>query len=309
MSQLAFIFPGQGSQAVGMLQELVSQFPQIQQTYQEASQQLGYDLWELTQQGPEALLNQTEYTQPALLTASVALWRIWQSLGGEQPTYLAGHSLGEYSALVCADALDFAESVSLVALRGRLMQEAVKEGRGAMAAIVGLESESVQEICREEAKHQILAPANFNAPLQTVIAGEEEAVSRAIEVARRKGAKMAKKIPVSVPSHCLLMKPAADRLAERLLGMTLSVPRIPIVTNVDVVCYDDRPDIISALIRQLYNPVRWVECMEYLYQSGVRRLIECGPGKVLAGLNKRIHAELSTTSIDSLLASDNFAIL
>ncbi len=297
--KLAFVFPGQGSQSLGMLQELANEFPIIQQTYQEASASLDYDLWELTQQGPEELLNQTQHTQPALLTASVALWRLWQQLDGPKPEFLAGHSLGEYTALVCAGTLEFEQAVSLVALRGRFMQEAVREGEGAMAAIVGLDDATVLSICAQAAQGEILSPANFNSVGQIVLAGEQQAISRAIDLAQQAGAKLAKQIPVSVPSHCLLMKPAAERLARHLEGITLAKPKIPVVTNVDVICYDDPEKIRTALVRQLYNPVRWVESMQYLYQSGVRQLIECGPGKVLAGLNKRINSDLNTLSINS----------
>jgi [acyl-carrier-protein] S-malonyltransferase len=295
----AFIFPGQGSQSLGMLAELSEQFPLIQETYSEATQELGYDLWALVQQGPAELLNQTERTQPALLVGSVALWRLWQQLGGRRPNFLAGHSLGEYTALVCAEALEFRVAVNLVALRGRLMQAAVQEGQGAMAAIVGLDNKVVEKICQEMAQGAVLAPANFNAMGQVVIAGEVEAVGRAMQAAQQAGAKLVQKIPVSVPSHCLLMKPAAEQLAQQLEQIAITPPKIPVVTNVDVICYDDPQNIRTALVKQLYSPVRWVESMQYLYQMGVRQVLECGPGKVLTGLNKRINSALNTIAINT----------
>lgn len=299
-SHLALLFPGQGSQSVGMLAELAPAYPLIEQTYTEASECLGYDLWQLVQQGPEAILNQTERTQPALLAAGVALYRLWQSNHGELPGFMAGHSLGEYTALVCAEALPYAEAIKLVALRGRLMQEAVEEGRGAMAAIVGLDEEQVQKICEQAAQGQILSPANFNAIGQTVLAGETDAIERALVFAKSAGAKLAKRIPVSVPSHCVLMKPAAEQLTKSLQQITISAPQIPVVTNVDVICYDDPDAIRSALVRQLSNPVRWVETVQYLVHHGVEQFVECGPGKVLAGLSKRIVADVPIISIGSV---------
>lgn len=302
MSKLAFLFPGQGSQTVGMLGELSQQFPSIEAIFQEASDVLGYDLWSLTQQGPEAELNQTERTQPALLASSVALWRVWQSKSDVQPAFMAGHSLGEYSALVCAEALHYPDAIKLVALRGQLMQQAVQAGEGAMAAIVGLDNAVIEQICQQAAAGQVLAPANYNAIGQTVISGAAAAVERAIQLASAAGAKMAKQIPVSVPSHCMLMKPAAEKLAAYLQTVTIKAPALPIVTNADVACYSDPEQIRSALVRQLYSPVRWVESMQYLIKMGVQQAIECGPGKVLAGLNKRIDANLVTTSIGTASA-------
>lgn len=297
MQKCALVFPGQGSQSLGMLSELAQQFPVVRDTFQEAADCLGYDLWSLTQDGPLHLLNQTEHTQPALLAASVALWRIWQVQHGIQPVFLAGHSLGEYSALVCAESLDYATALTLVALRGRLMQEAVVDGAGAMAAIVGLDDAAVMAICQQAAQGQVVTPANYNAIGQVVIAGETAAVDRAVTLAQQAGSKLAKKIPVSVPSHCPLMEPAAQRLAERLEHITINRPRIPVVHNVDVACYDEPARIRSALVRQLYLPVRWVETIRYLANQGVDGFVECGPGKILAGLNKRIEADLTTVSI------------
>ncbi len=298
--KIAFVFPGQGSQTVGMLGELGSQFPIISETYAQASERLGYDLWGLVQNGPEEQLNQTEKTQPALLAGSVAIWRLWQDHHGENPILLAGHSLGEYSALVCAGALDFASTVELVALRGRFMQEAVEEGKGAMAAIIGLDEAAVNQICQEAAQGQVLSPANFNAIGQIVVAGETAAVQRAIELAKSAGAKMAKLIPVSVPSHCVLMKPAAEHLAERLQTISINPPQIPVINNVDVCCYQEPDEIRSALIRQLYSPVRWVETIELMAKQGVELVVECGPGKVLTGLNKRIDPKLLTISLNTV---------
>lgn len=295
---LAFLFPGQGSQSVGMLAELAPNFPLIVETYQEASDILGYDLWKLVQEGPETLLNQTERTQPALLAASVAMFRIWQAHQKELPAWMAGHSLGEYSALVCADALNYKDAISLVALRGQFMQQAVQEGQGAMAAVVSLSDAQIAEICLQAAEGQVLAAANFNAIGQIVLAGETAAIERALVLAKQMGAKIAKLIPVSVPSHCLLMKPAADQLAAHLEKITIHKPKTPVVSNVDVACFDTAEDIRSALVRQLYNPVRWVETIQFLAQKGVQNFVECGPGKVLTGLNKRIVPELSTAVIN-----------
>jgi [acyl-carrier-protein] S-malonyltransferase len=292
----AFVFPGQGSQSLRMLCDFASTHPVVEETFAKASSILGYDLWKLTQEGPEAKLNQTEYTQPALLTSSIALWHIYQGTQTPNPNYLAGHSLGEYSALVCANAIDFGAAVQLVADRGRFMQEAVKPGEGAMAAIIGLTNEQVEDICKQAAQGEIVSAANFNAIGQVVIAGHTEAVRRAIELAKQAGAKIAKEIPVSVPSHCELMKPAAERLAKRLANINIKAPQIPVIHNVDVCSYASAEEIRSALIRQLYCPVRWVETIQYLVSHGVKTAIECGPGKVLAGLNKRIDSTFSTFS-------------
>ncbi len=298
--QIAFVFPGQGSQTVGMLAELATTRPMIVlETFGQASKVLGYDLWQLTQNGPESALNQTERTQPALLTASVAIWRIWQSLNAPMPILLAGHSLGEYSALVCAEALDFEAAIQLVANRGRYMQEAVPEGQGAMAAIIGLDNDVIQTLCTQAAQGEIIAPANYNAIGQTVIAGQTAAVQRAIELAKSAGAKIAKLIPVSVPSHSELMRPAAERMQLDLAKVEFKKPRIPVIQNVDVKAHDTVEQIRRALVQQLYSPVRWVETIQQFNRDGVNLIIECGPGKILAGLIKRIEPDLTTYSLNT----------
>lgn len=296
-ASLAIVFPGQGSQSVGMLSDLVEQYPQIQKTFAEASVVLGYDLWQLSAHGPLDELNKTVHTQPALLTASYALWRIFQNR--LQPSILAGHSLGEYTALVCANALQFTDAVKLVAARGKFMQEAVAPGVGAMAAIVGLDNEAVQIICEKAntTPGEVLTPANFNSIGQVVIAGHKAAVERAVLLAKEQGAKLATLIPVSVPSHCDLMRPAALRLKELLKNTHINSPNLTVISNVDVEPYLDADSIRSGLVRQLYMPVRWVETIQYAVKSGVRQMIECGPGKVLTGLNKRIDKELEFLTI------------
>lgn len=296
-TQLAFVFPGQGSQTVGMLKEY-AEYPIVKHTFQEAHDYLGYDLWDLIYNGPDAQLNQTEYTQPALLAVSVALWRIWrQQLEGHAPALLAGHSLGEYSALVCANAIAFKDAITLVALRGKLMQEAVREGEGAMAAIIGLSDDKIAEICSESASAGIISPANYNAIGQTVVAGSTAAVELAVTLAQQAGSKMAKKIPVSVPSHCALMKPAAEQLSKVLETIEIAKPTLPVIQNVDVCTHEEPAAIRAALVQQLYSPVRWVETIQFMAQKGIQIVIECGPGKVLAGLNKRIESSISTQSI------------
>ncbi|WP_241616776.1 ACP S-malonyltransferase [Rosenbergiella epipactidis] len=298
MTQFAFVFPGQGSQTVGMLAELAAEQPIIEATYAQASEALGYDLWQLVQQGPAEELNKTWQTQPALLAASVALFRLWQQQGGAQPALLAGHSLGEYSALVCAGVIDFADAIRLVELRGKLMQEAVPEGTGAMQAIIGLDDAAIRQACEESAQGQVVSPVNFNSPGQVVIAGNKEAVERAGAACKAAGAKRALPLPVSVPSHCALMKPAAEKLAVALREITFNEPKISVVNNVDVKCETDAEAIREALVRQLYSPVRWTESVQYIAAQGVTQLVEVGPGKVLTGLTKRIVDTLTASAIN-----------
>lgn len=293
-NQYGIVFPGQGSQSVGMLAELASIHPIVQQTFQEASDVLGYDLWQLTQAGPAEELDKTMHTQPALLAASYAIWRLIQAKNEIHPIVLAGHSLGEYTALVCADSLSFTDAIQLVAARGRFMQDAVRPGEGAMAAIVGLENNVVADICKQAilTDTDILSPANYNSIGQVVIAGHREPVMRAITLAKEQGAKLAVLIPVSVPSHCQLMRPAADRLAERLASVAFRAPTIPVINNVYIKQYDSADSIREGLKQQLYMPVRWVETIQAFTKLGVTNIIECGPGKVLTGLNKRIDKSL-----------------
>ncbi|KJG64374.1 [acyl-carrier-protein] S-malonyltransferase [Photobacterium kishitanii] len=300
MSKFAIVFPGQGSQTVGMLADLAEQFDVVKQTFAEASDALGYDLWALVQNGPVEDLNQTQRTQPALLTASVAIWRVWQQQGGEQPAVLAGHSLGEYSALVCAGVIDFQAAVKLVELRGKLMQEAVPAGVGAMSAIIGLDNDAIAAACAQAAEDQVCSPVNFNSPGQVVIAGNKEAVERANVLCKEAGAKRALPLPVSVPSHCALMKPAADKLAIALEGLAFNAPAIPVINNADVATEIDPVAIKLALVKQLYNPVRWTESVERMAAEGVEELLEMGPGKVLTGLTKRIDRELSSVAVNDV---------
>lgn len=288
MADKAFVFPGQGSQSVGMLDDLAAATPVVEQTFAEASDALGEDLWTLVSEGPEQELNRTDRTQPAMLAAGVAVWRALREKGAPAPSYLAGHSLGEYSALVCGGALDFAEAVRLVADRGRFMQEAVPQGQGSMAAVLGLDDQQVADVCAAAAQGEVVEPVNFNAPGQVVIAGTSAAVERAIAGAKQAGAKRAMPLPVSVPSHCALMEPAAERLAERLADVAVQAPAIPVVHNVDVALCDDPDGIRQRLVRQVHRPVRWVETVRFLGEHGVTTLVECGPGKVLAGLTRRI---------------------
>lgn len=298
MTQFAFVFPGQGSQTVGMLSGMAAQYPVIEETFREASAVLGYDLWALVQQGPSEELNKTWQTQPALLTASVALWRVWQQQGGKTPALMAGHSLGEYSALVCAGVIAFADAVKLVELRGKLMQDAVPEGTGAMSAIIGLDDAAIAKACEEAAQGEVVSPVNFNSPGQVVIAGNKDAVERAGAACKAAGAKRALPLPVSVPSHCALMKPAAEKMAVELQNITFNAPVIPVVNNVDVKC-ETAPDAIrDALVRQLYSPVQWTKSIEFMASQGVTQLYEVGPGKVLTGLTKRIVDTLSAAAIN-----------
>ncbi|NQS86429.1 ACP S-malonyltransferase [Pantoea allii] len=298
MTQFAFVFPGQGSQTVGMLTELAAAYPAVEATFREASDVLGYDLWQLVSQGPAEALNKTWQTQPALLAASVAIYRVWQQQGGKQPALMAGHSLGEYSALVCAGVLDFADAIKLVELRGKLMQEAVPEGTGAMQAIIGLDDAAIAKACEESAQGEVVSPVNFNSPGQVVIAGNKDAVERAGAACKAAGAKRALPLPVSVPSHCALMKPAADKLALTLENITFNAPVVPVINNVDVKAETDADAIRHALIRQLYSPVRWTESVEAMAAQGVTQLFEMGPGKVLTGLTKRIVEGLSAAAVN-----------
>ncbi len=286
---LAFVFPGQGSQSMGMLAELAGSHPAVRAHFDEASAGCGLDLWQLSQHGPESELNRTEITQPALLAASVAVYRLWRdSTGADTPTLFAGHSLGEYSALVCAGALSLGEGAELVRERGRLMQEAVAVGVGAMAAILAADDVAIAQACVDAAQGQIVSPANFNSPGQTVIAGDSAAVDRAIALLAERGVRKAIRLPVSVPSHCALMQPAADALRRKMAGLNWSLPRIAVVQNADAAAHDQLDAIQDALVRQLYLPVRWTECVQVLIAAGVTRIAECGPGKVLTGLVKRI---------------------
>ncbi|MCH8497477.1 MAG: ACP S-malonyltransferase [Marinobacter sp.] len=299
MMKTAFIFPGQGSQSVGMLSEAADQWPIIIETFAEASDVLGYDLWHLCQHGPAEELNKTEITQPALLTASIALWRQWCVVGGRMPDYLAGHSLGEYSALVAAESMTFLDAVKLVRLRGELMQEAVPVGQGKMAAILGLEDEQVRAACAEAANGDVVAAVNYNAPGQVVIAGSNAAVDRAIEACKARGARKAMPLPVSVPSHCALMKDAAEELADALDEASFNDAVIPVIQNVTAKPETERSILKANLVSQLYSPVLWTDSVVSLGLHGVQAAVECGAGKVLAGLVKRIDKALTVYSIES----------
>ncbi|EHU4849839.1 ACP S-malonyltransferase [Vibrio vulnificus] len=304
MSKFAIVFPGQGSQAVGMLADLGEQYEIVKQTFAQASEALGYDLWALVQNGPAEDLNQTFRTQPALLASSVAIWRVWQELGLARPENLAGHSLGEYSALVCAGVIDFQEAIKLVELRGQLMQEAVPAGTGAMYAIIGLDDEAIAKACEEAAQGDVVSPVNFNSPGQVVIAGSKDAVERAGALCKEAGAKRALPLPVSVPSHCALMKPAAEKLAVALESIEFNAPQLPVINNVDVVAETDPAKIKDALVRQLYSPVRWTESVELMSSQGVEKLLEMGPGKVLTGLTKRIVKSLEAAAVNDVASLD-----
>jgi [acyl-carrier-protein] S-malonyltransferase len=284
----AFVFPGQGSQSVGMLGALAAADASIRGTFDEASAVLGFDLWKLVSEGPEAALNATERTQPAMLAAGVATWRVWRARGGALPAVVCGHSLGEFTALVCAQAIPFGATVDLVRFRGQVMQEAVPAGSGAMAAIIGLDDEAIEAACREAAQGGIVEAANFNSPGQVVIAGEKAAVQRAIEAARARGAKRAVALPVSVPSHTSLMRGAAERLRERLRSLELHVPRIRYLSAVDASAHEQPDEIRELLVRQLSNPVRWSDTLRAVSAGAIAQVIECGPGRVLTGLNRRI---------------------
>jgi [acyl-carrier-protein] S-malonyltransferase len=296
-NNLAFVFPGQGSQTVGMLADFADN-EVVQNTFSEASEALGYNLWQLVAQGPAEKLNQTNFTQPALLTASVALWRLWASQSDSQPAMLAGHSLGEYSALVCSGVISLAEGVKLVEKRGEFMQASVPAGVGAMSAIIGLDDQAIIEACAKAQNEDVVAAVNFNSPGQVVIAGHKDAVERAGALCKEAGAKRVLPLPVSVPSHCALMKSAADKLAEEFNSVTFNTPQIPVVNNVDVVAETDVEAIKLALIKQLYSPVRWTETIELLAKSDISLVVEAGPGKVLQGLIKRIDKSITSASIN-----------
>ena len=293
---LAIVFPGQGSQSVGMMKGFAD-LPIVERTFQEANAILGVDLWTLVREGPAEALNQTVNTQPVMLAAGVACWRAWREKDGPMPEWLAGHSLGEYSALVAAGSLRFEDALPLVRLRAQAMQEAVPEGTGGIAAIIGLEAARVEEVCREAAQGQVLEPANLNSPVQVVIAGHRAAVERGMALAKEKGAKIATMLPMSAPSHCSLMKPAAARLRERLDAIDVRKPSVPVIQNRNVEASSEPARIKDALVEQLDHPVRWIETVQYLGHKGVKRVVECGPGKVLVGLSKRIVPDIEYVAL------------
>ena len=298
-SHLAFVFPGQGSQKVGMLADLSSQYSLVAETFSEASSALGYDLWDLVQNGSQDDINLTERTQPLLLTASIAIWRVWQHKGGVQPALMAGHSLGEWSALVCAGVVAFGDAVKLVQQRGKFMQEAVPAGQGAMAAIIGLDDASIIDACKQAEQGEVVAAVNFNSPGQVVIAGAAGAVERASALCKEAGAKRALPLPVSAPFHTSLMRPAAEKLAEQIYNTSFSTPDIPVVHNVTAEPESNPEKIKALMIEQIFSAVRWVDCVNTLSARGIATTIECGPGKVLSGLNKRINKDLNTLSIET----------
>lgn len=293
----AFVFPGQGSQSVGMMQKMADTYPLVQKVFSDASSVLNIDLWDIVSNGPDEKINSTDITQPVMLAAGYATWRVWKEAGGASPAVMAGHSLGEYTALVCAGAIEIKDAIKLVSARGRYMQEAVPAGAGAMAAILGLDDDVVISLCADASQNEVVQAVNFNSPGQVVIAGHKSAVERAAELAKAKGAKRAVLLPVSVPSHCQLMKPAAERLAKDLESINIVSPVIPVINNVDVAKATDAHAIRAALARQLYQPVRWVETIQNMANTGVTTIVECGPGKVLVGLNKRIDKGLNHAAI------------
>ena len=305
MNKLAFVFPGQGSQKIGMLADLAAANPLVEETFKEASEVLGYDAWKLIQEGEQEDINLTERTQPILLTASVAIWRLWQQQGGPQPAAMAGHSLGEWSALVCAGVVSFSDAVEIVRARGAFMQQAVPVGVGAMAAIMGIDDEIVVDACTEAAGDQIVAAVNFNAPGQVVIAGDAAGVARAINICKKAGAKRAVELPVSAPFHTSLMRPAADNLAELVQQTTFSAPQIPVLHNVHAQPESDPEAIKTLMLEQIYQPVLWVDCVNGLSSRGAEILIECGPGRVLNGLSKRIDRGLTSLATDDVASLEN----
>ena len=301
----SIIFPGQGSQAIGMMGQLAQEHGLVKDLFVEASDVLGVDLWAMSQEGPIEELSQTENTQPALLTAGVAAWRVWQELGGKTPSIMAGHSLGEYTALVCAGALSFADGVALVRDRGRYMQEAVPAGQGAMAAIIGLDDQQVIDVCAATAQGDVLQAVNFNAPGQVVIAGSAAAIERATVTMKEAGAKRALPLPVSIPAHSQLMTPASERLAERIAGIDVKLPSIPVIHNCNVEVASSAEQVAANLVTQLDSPVRWVESVNAMHAQGVGRFIESGPGKVLGGMVKRIVKGVEVACIDKPDAFDS----
>lgn len=302
----AFVFPGQGSQSLGMMNGYEG-IQVVRDTFSEASQTLGEDLWEMASTGPAEILNQTINTQPLMLTAGIAAWRAWTSHTGSRPSFLAGHSLGEYAALVASNALSFKDALPLVRFRAKCMQEAVPEGQGGIAAILGLDDETVKRVCIEAAQGEVVEAVNFNSPGQVVIAGQKDAVLRGMEKAKEAGAKRAIMLPMSVPSHCSLMKPAAEKLREYLGSVAINRPEIPVLHNIDMAPREEPDEIRQALVRQLYNPVRWVETIRVFSQEGVQAVVECGPGKVLAGLNKRIEPGIAVFALTDASALEEAA--
>jgi len=298
---LAIVFPGQGSQSIGMMKGFADA-PIVERTFLEANRILGIDLWTMVREGPADALNQTVNTQPVMLVAGVACWRAWREKNGPLPAWLAGHSLGEYSALVAADAMRFEDALPLVRLRAQAMQEAVPEGTGGIAAIVGLDAAKVEEVCRDAAEGQVLEPANLNSPVQVVIAGHRGAVERGMALAKERGAKIATMLPMSAPSHCSLMKPAAARLRERLEAIEVRKPTIPVIQNRNVEASADPARIRDALVEQLDHPVRWIETVEFLARHGVQRIVECAPGKVLTGLSRRIASAVECVALQDSAA-------
>ena len=303
MNNTAFVFPGQGSQSVGMMAGF-GDAPVIKATFVEASDLLRIDLWKMVLDGPAEDLAQTVNTQPLMLTAGIAVWRAWRSQGGAMPDYFAGHSLGEYSALVAAEAIEFSDAVPLVRFRAEAMQQAVPVGQGGIAAILGLDEDAVIAACAEAAQGEIVEPANYNSPGQLVISGSRAAVERAIEAAKARGAKRAMMLPMSVPAHSSLMRPAAERLRERIAAISVAAPKVPVIQNIDVASFNDPAAIKDALVRQLYGPVRWIETIKALADAGMKHVIECGPGRVLAGLNKRIDDRIHAASIHDQASLD-----
>lgn len=304
MTNLAFVFPGQGSQKIGMLAELAEQNPIIEKTFSEASEVLGYDMWDLIQQGAQEDINLTQRTQPILLTCSVAIWRLWNEKLGATPSQMAGHSLGEWSALVCANVIDFADGLRIVEARGKYMQQAVPVGQGAMAAIIGLDDQAILNACAEAGDLGVVDAVNFNAPGQVVIAGSNDAVERAMDICKAVGAKRALPLPVSAPFHTSLMKPAADNLAEMVNAVSFRAPEVPIMHNVHARNEQDPEAIKALMLEQIYSPVKWVDCVKQLKEGGVSTLVECGPGKVLSGLVKRIDRDLISVATETVADFD-----